>query len=253
MARTQFTFTFTNAQPGSVVSFGDAVLDHLYADETSSTRLGRPLILNSSNALSLWSDVETLTATTEDGSGTDISATATRANPTVTTDAGTAGQNPFGTGGSVPVYAQYLWEGGAGQVHHVYTQAPWTTDLVVGTQLFDVTDPAAPLALADGFYQLLGSCYGFPGVDSTADIFVGADWNLNGPGPFSTYATHPIGKTYPGGFGWDVPIYGEWFVRAGQVVGVAVNHADTTQTLDITTSVVVRFQPGSAPEDFPAV
>lgn len=100
MARTQFTFTFTNAQPGSVVSFDNIDADHLFAAATGGARLGHPLVLNAQNAISVWSDAAQLTATTEDGAGNNISATATVANPSVTTADGTAGQNPFSSGTS---------------------------------------------------------------------------------------------------------------------------------------------------------
>lgn len=90
MARQQFTFTFTNAEPGSVVSFDNADTDHLYVDATSNTRLGHPLILGANNTFSVWTDATHLTAVTEDGVGNDISATATVSNPTVTTNDGTA-------------------------------------------------------------------------------------------------------------------------------------------------------------------
>lgn len=99
MARTQFSFTFTNAQPGASVHFSAPV----YADATTRTPDGPTLVLSSSNAVSVWADAGVLIAATVDGNGQPLSATALADNPTVTTDSGTAGTSPFGSGGSSAV------------------------------------------------------------------------------------------------------------------------------------------------------
>lgn len=98
MARTQFTFTFTNAQPGADVHFSAPV----YPDASTSTPDGPTLVLSSANAVSVWADAGFLVAVSVDGNGNEISATATAGSPTVSTDSGTAGTSPFGSGGSVP-------------------------------------------------------------------------------------------------------------------------------------------------------
>lgn len=131
MARTQFTFTFTNAQPGSVVSFDNIDAEHLYASATGSGRLGHPLVLDSSNSLSVWSDASQLTARTEDGAGNDISATATVAVPTVTSADGTAGHNPFGSGGSSAGLATPLLAWGSGYDFGMDIGAPVVIDHTV--------------------------------------------------------------------------------------------------------------------------
>lgn len=104
MARTQFTFTFADAQPGAAVTFSAAI----YADATTTAADGPRLLLDASNAVSVWSDAEVLTAHTVDGNGLAISATATRSNASVSTDDGTAPADPFGSGGSFAV-GQLCW------------------------------------------------------------------------------------------------------------------------------------------------
>jgi hypothetical protein len=91
MSRTEYTFTFSNAQPGSGVLFSDPV----YADATTTTRSGDRLTLDHNGTVAVWCDAAYLVATTTDGAGLTINATATRANPTVTDTDGTAGVNPF--------------------------------------------------------------------------------------------------------------------------------------------------------------
>lgn len=104
MSRTQFSFTFTNAQPGSDVHFSAPI----YADATTPRPDGPTLVLDSSNAVSVWADAGFLVATTVDGIGQPLSATALATSPSVSTgsDAGAGGHNPFGNGGSVAV--EYL-------------------------------------------------------------------------------------------------------------------------------------------------
>lgn len=94
MARTQFTFTFTNAQPGAKVHFSAPV----YADATTATVDGPTLVLSPANSVAVYADAGFLIAATVDGNGNEISATATAATASVTTDTGTAGQNPFSNG-----------------------------------------------------------------------------------------------------------------------------------------------------------
>lgn len=93
MARVQFTFTFTNAQPGASAHFSAVV----YADATTTTPDGPSLVLDPSNTVSVWSDAGYVIATTVDGNGQPISVTATADSPTVTDSDGTAGVNPFTT------------------------------------------------------------------------------------------------------------------------------------------------------------
>jgi hypothetical protein len=96
VARTQFTFTLTNAQPGASVTFSYPV----YPDGTSTVQDGPTLVLDSSNTVAVWADSDYLIAVTVDGRGLHISGTATKAAPTVTVTDGTAGTSPFGSGGS---------------------------------------------------------------------------------------------------------------------------------------------------------
>lgn len=95
MARREFTFTFTNAQPGAEVWFGDKPV---YSSASDTTVDGPQLVLDDENTVVVWSDAATLTAYTKDGRGETISATATASSTTVSTDQGTAGTSPFATG-----------------------------------------------------------------------------------------------------------------------------------------------------------
>lgn len=164
MARTQYTFTFTNAQPGSVVSFDNIDTDHLFAAATGSAKLGHPLVLNAQNAISVWSDAAQLTATTEDGVGNNISATATVANPNVTTADGTAGQNPFGSGTS-----------GAVTVVRAFPFAFDTPGLVAGHTVYT---PAVDDVLLDGWLEVTEAW------DGTTPM---CDFGTFVPGPLGLY------------------------------------------------------------------
>lgn len=98
MARTQYTFTFTNAQPGSPVTF----TAHVWPAATGEPEEGPKLTLNASNSVSVYSDATILTAATVDGLGHPITATATKASPSITSSDGTAPTNPFGNAASLP-------------------------------------------------------------------------------------------------------------------------------------------------------
>lgn len=104
MARTQFSFTFTNAQPGSAVRFFNSAHEPIdvYLDATTKQPDGRPVILDSSNSVSIYADASVVVATTVDGAGVEISGTA-QPGGSVTVADGTAGHNPFSSGGSSAV------------------------------------------------------------------------------------------------------------------------------------------------------
>lgn len=105
MARTEYTFTFTNAQPGAQVSFGD----HPVFSSASDTGADGPnLTLDADNTVVVWSDAATLTARTVDGRGEAITVTATRSNSAVTSSDGTPGTSPFSTGTYAPLASPAL-------------------------------------------------------------------------------------------------------------------------------------------------
>lgn len=89
MSRSEFTFTFTNAQPGAAVEFSVPV----YSSATDTTADGPRLALDSASTVVVWADAAHVTATTTDGRGESISATATTANATITSGDGTAGSS----------------------------------------------------------------------------------------------------------------------------------------------------------------
>lgn len=95
MARVEYTFTFTNALPGAAVSFGDHAV---FSSATDTDPNGPSLQLDADSSIVVWSDAATLTARTVDGLGEEIKATATSGSPSVTSDEGTAGTSPFGSG-----------------------------------------------------------------------------------------------------------------------------------------------------------
>lgn len=90
MARTQFTFTFSNAESGAHAHFSAPV----FASATATSPDGT-VQLSAANTVSVWADAGYLIAATVDGNGQEISATATAASPTITVDAGSSAGSPF--------------------------------------------------------------------------------------------------------------------------------------------------------------
>lgn len=130
MARVQYSFTFTNAQQGAQVHLstpGLGLVD-VYATADEGLPNDDDLILDAENAVSVWADVDTLTARTVDGRGKVLELTATRAAPTQTSSDGFAGT--FANGGSVPVgvgdYARWDHSGAAALS---YEPMDWVADI----------------------------------------------------------------------------------------------------------------------------
>jgi hypothetical protein len=96
MPRSQFTFTFRNAEPGASVTFSDDV----YSSQADQTPDGPALALDASRTVAVWADVTELIATWVDGSGASIDAEATVAIPVVVETGGVAGSSPAPSGGS---------------------------------------------------------------------------------------------------------------------------------------------------------
>lgn len=99
MPRTQYTFTFRNAEPGAAVTFSADV----YSSPADQTADGPALALDASRTVAVWADVSELTATWVDGAGTSVEAEASVAVPVVVETGGVAGASPAPSGGSTQV------------------------------------------------------------------------------------------------------------------------------------------------------
>lgn len=158
MARSQFTFTFRNAEPGAAVTFSAAV----YSSPADQTPDGPTLVLDASRTVAVWADVTELTATWVDGSGAAIDAEASVAIPVVVETGGVAGASP--SGGSATVGAPIV---------RAFPFAFDTPNLVTG---HTVWTPAVGDILIDAWIEVTSAWNGTTPKGDFAQ-FIGGDTN----------------------------------------------------------------------------